>query len=286
MVECASNVSHVPRRPPVLSRAAPRYRRSPLFLFAFQSSELGHIGTFFFGLCHFEDILHHHHRSRMIRLLFYDAAGNFSLAEFPDRNTPPYAILSHTWSSNEEDECTKKDIEEGTWVGKAGSVKLQFSMKQASTDGLKYVWIDTCCINRESSAELSEAINSMFKWYQSAARCYVYLSDLSSTRQRSFQTQGCCHSDELHHLKKWRTALQSSRWFTRGWTLQELLAPKTVVFFSRDGTCLGHKQELLEEIHQITGIPTEALRGGGRSLGNFSVGDRLRWGHNLSLIHI
>jgi hypothetical protein len=216
----------------------------------------------------------------MIRLLRYDATGTPILEEFSSETTPPYASLSHTWSTTEEEECSKKDVEAGTWYVKPGSSKILFCLEQALQDGLEYVWIDTCCINNESSAELSEAINSMFKWYKLAAKCYVYLSDVAVGAENNLLSENCDPNDELVSSKMWKSAFLKSRWFTRGWTLQELLAPTTIDFFSKTSTCLGTKQELLEEINHITGIPKDALRGGGDSLANFSVDERLSWARN------
>src|ERR1700729_3419722 len=109
-----------------------------------------------------------------MHLLKLQDDGELSLAEFVGNDIPPYAILSHTWGEDHE-EVTFKNIVEGTGKSKAGYAKIRFCGKQATKDGLQYFWVDTCCINKSSSAELSEAINSMFHWYQDAARCYVYL---------------------------------------------------------------------------------------------------------------
>ena len=101
-------------------------------------------------------------------------------------------------------------------------------------------------LDKPSSAELSEAINSMFHWYQKAARCYVYLSDVSISKRKASDMSAEC---------TWESAFRASKWFTRGWTLQELLAPKSVEFFSREGKCLGNKRTLEQKIHEMTGIP-------------------------------
>jgi hypothetical protein len=95
----------------------------------------------------------------------------FSLVERVGGNIPPYAILSHTWGLD-EDELTYKDVTKGRGDGKSGHYKLDFCSKQAAKDGLDFFWVDTCCIDKQSSAELTEAINSMFKWYQKADKHY------------------------------------------------------------------------------------------------------------------
>ena len=105
--------------------------------------------------------------------------GKFSLTKDLNRDIPQYAILSHTWGPDEE-EVTYRDLVDGTGVGKVGYEKLRFCARQSARDGLRYFWIDTCCINEAESTELSKANNSMFSWYRDAARCYVYLSDVSA----------------------------------------------------------------------------------------------------------
>ena len=114
-----------------------------------------------------------------MHLLEHNTSSEFSLSEedFVD-NIPPYAILSHTWG-NYLEEVTFKDLMENTGKSKPGYEKIRFCGEQAKRDGIQYFWVDTCCIDKSSSAELSEAINSMFRWYRDAAKCYAYLSDVS-----------------------------------------------------------------------------------------------------------
>ncbi|RYO96172.1 hypothetical protein DL765_011653 [Monosporascus sp. GIB2] len=107
-----------------------------------------------------------------MRLLKPEDNGEFSLSEFVGDNIPPYAILSHTWGADDE-EVAFKDLMDGTSKTKAGYRKIQFCRKQIANDNLEYFWVDTCCIDKASSAELSEAINSMFRWYHEAAKCYA-----------------------------------------------------------------------------------------------------------------
>jgi Heterokaryon incompatibility protein (HET) len=111
-----------------------------------------------------------------MRLLGRKPDGDLALREFTGRDVPAYAILSHTWS---EEEVSFQEVEAGTGKDKAGWKKIDFCAKQAWADGLRYIWVDTCCIDKKNAVELSEAINSMFRWYQKAVRCYVYLSDVS-----------------------------------------------------------------------------------------------------------
>ena len=113
-----------------------------------------------------------------MRLLQLETDDSFSLVDFIGRDPERYAILSHTWGPNNE-EVTYQDLLSGTGKERSGYHKLIFCGKQAAKDGLQYFWVDTCCIDKSSSAELSEAINSMFRWYSEATKCYVYLSDVS-----------------------------------------------------------------------------------------------------------
>ncbi|KAH8768368.1 heterokaryon incompatibility protein-domain-containing protein [Diaporthe sp. PMI_573] len=171
-----------------------------------------------------------------MRLLECSDDGKLSLTEsLFNHKIPPYAILSHTWSADNTKEVTFKDIEGGTSKGKAGYGKIKFCAEQAGRNGLRYIWIDTYCIDKSNKAELDEAINSIFQWYRDASRYYAYLSD----------------------------------------TLQELLAPLSVEFFTQEGTLLGDKRSLEQHIYKITGIPTPALQG--TPLSQFGVDERFSW---------
>ena len=198
-----------------------------------------------------------------MRLLKLNDDESFSLIWFSKDKIPPYAILSHTWGRGEDDEVTFKDITDGTGTDKRGFEKLRFCDRQAKIDDLHYFWVDTCCIDKSSSSELQTAITSMFRWYQNAERCYVYLSDVSVRTE-----------DGQAHVE-WESSFCSSRWFSRGWTLQELLAPKIVEFYSRDGVRLGSKVSLQQKIHDVTRIAADALEN--RPLSEFSVDERLKW---------
>jgi hypothetical protein len=192
-----------------------------------------------------------------MRLLHIQTDGGFHLVNYVGRNFPPYAILSHTWG-RDEDEVTMSDLVHNTGSNKAGYRKLNFCSKQAASDHLEYFWVDTCCIDKSSSNELQEAINSMSRWYRDATKCYVYLEDVSE-----------------ESLRENSLSFQKSRWFTRGWTLQELLAPKSVEFFSAEGILLGSRSSRLQEVAQITHIPVEALEG--KAFSSFSVDERMGW---------
>ena len=197
-----------------------------------------------------------------MRLLECKPDGDLVLHKFTGSDVPAYAILSHTWG---QEEVSLQEVEAGISKNKDGWKKIEFCAKQADADGLRYIWVDTCCIDKKDAVELSEAINSMFRWYQSAARCYVYLSDVS--------TQG---AEQNGHIKStWEPALRESRWFTRGWTLQELIAPTLIDFFSSEGKRLGNKLTLEPIIHKITGIAASALKRD--ALSNFGIRERMLW---------
>lgn len=172
--------------------------------------------------------------------------------------TLPYAILSHRW---EEGEVSYQDIQTGRARQRKGYAKLDGCCNLARSQGFKYVWIDTCCIDKTSSAELTEAINSMFRWYQGADECYAYLGDV-----RSPQLQDPRAQEEF----------SASVWFTRGWTLQELIAPRKVLFFNRSWQYLGSKRKLRLLLSMITSIDPDILMGK-TSLSGCPVAQRMAW---------
>lgn len=199
-----------------------------------------------------------------MRLLERKNKDEFSLTEDFICNIPAYVILSHTWGTNNQ-EVTFKDMNEGSEKSKAGYHKIQFCGEQAARDGYRYFWVDTCCIDKSNNAELSEALNSMYRWYQHAAKCYVYLADVS------IQDPNLVNGASISRNE----AFRKSRWFTRGWTLQELIAPKSIQFFSLEGQFLGDRKLLERQIHEITGIAIMALQG--TTLSEFSVKERFSW---------
>ncbi|KAF2749610.1 HET-domain-containing protein, partial [Sporormia fimetaria CBS 119925] len=208
-----------------------------------------------------------------MRLLYYREDyredGELSITDKLATNAiPPYAILSHTWGA-EDEEVTFDDLADNAGRDKPGYKKIQLCGEQAKRDGLQFFWVDTCCINKANKAELSQAIRSMFRWYRNAKKCYVYLEDVSIKKVK--------HVNTLSELT-WKPAFSSSRWFTRGWTLQELLAPTGVEFFSRDWHKLGDRLSLKAHIHETTTIPYDVLEGA--SLSNSSIDERLRWAQN------
>ncbi|KAI8930558.1 hypothetical protein NX059_012168 [Plenodomus lindquistii] len=178
---------------------------------------------------------------------------------------PPYAILSHRWRDSE---ILLEDIASDAYKDRQeGYPKLQFCAERAAQDELQYFWIDTCCIDRWTLCERSKAVNSMFRWYKNAAQCHVFLSDVSTST-----------ATETPQRRDWEASFRASAWFSRGWTLQELIAPVSVEFFSRQGWHIGEKASLDQLLHEITDIPLTALRN--CPLDRFSASERRRWAEN------
>ncbi|GKT64325.1 heterokaryon incompatibility protein [Colletotrichum tofieldiae] len=180
------------------------------------------------------------------------------LGEFYEGKVPAYAILSHTWADGE---ILFRDLE-GDPPTKAGWAKVQSACRLARGQGYAWIWIDTCCIDKSSSSELSEAINSMFKWYRDAEICFAYLADVPYAEPGTSECAG---------------ALASSRWFTRGWTLQELLAPAVLDFYSSDWRRIDSRSVLGGVVGKITGIDAVYLCDGKPRLAEASVAERMSW---------
>ncbi|KAI0401108.1 heterokaryon incompatibility protein-domain-containing protein [Xylaria palmicola] len=211
------------------------------------------------------------------------------LEEFFEPFTPSYAILSHTWGSEEilyHDVANasltmrERSDQEGItplphWGHKKGASKVLSSAALARTKGLDYIWIDTCCIDKTSSAELSEAVNSMFRWYSRADVCLAYLVDFALPQPEDTQER--------------LETLSQSRWFRRGWTLQELIAPETVELYDMGWNLIGARHELSRELHETTSIAMDVLRRGPRdfmttprspaaeTLRRYSVSEKMSW---------
>lgn len=185
-----------------------------------------------------------------------------TIEEFKSKH-PPYAILSHTWGA---EEVTFEEYTQPRARSKAGFTKIRGVCAQAKKDDCEYLWIDTNCIKKSDPLELNEAIASMFRWYREAGVCYAYLADVPDS---------AVAVDKRGQLTVSSTFV-NSRWFTRGWTLQELLAPKNVVFFSQNWRPLGSKNTLQHPLAQITGVPADYLVGS-KPLRAASVAERMSW---------
>ncbi|KAL6791595.1 putative ankyrin repeat-containing protein [Trichoderma sp. SZMC 28012] len=179
------------------------------------------------------------------------------IEEFGFGEIPNYAILSHRWYKYE---LNLQDVQSRIWEKQdftdenkiKAFEKINRCCVRAKSDSFRYAWIDSCCIDKTSSAELSEAINSMYLWYYKAGRCYAYLSDVQSM-----------------------ATFQESEWFKRGWTLQELLAPAEVFFLDKDWNDLGTKKSLQEAVSDQTRIPVNILFGA--DLETATVAQRMSW---------
>ncbi|PIL33652.1 hypothetical protein GSI_04275 [Ganoderma sinense ZZ0214-1] len=197
--------------------------------------------------------------------LLHTSTGQLEHFNSPDNVKGGYAILSHVWQQPEmsfqelQALSSQPSSSQDTLLARA-SPKIRECCKLAESHGYQWLWIDTCCIDRSSSAELSEAVNSMFAWYSRAHVCYAYLYDVP--------TSGSLHRRE--------SAFRTSRWFSRGWTLQELIAPRNLVFVSQDWTMIGTKASLASLLEEITGIDADVLTFR-RSVADVSVARRMWW---------
>lgn len=228
-------------------------------------------------------------------------ANSLELHDFLNPEAPSYVILSHTWG-RKEDEVLFEDIISKKAKSKKGFAKVRGCCAKAREDGFEWVWIDTCCIDKSSSAELSEAINSMFKWYHQSTVCYVYLQDVTTAArlkskhvqyQASFEQFICDQNREVRRKYNERDKVfgftadedaetklhplqfHESRWFTRGWTLQELIAPKNVEFYTAEWVDIGTKASSPAQISAVTRVPVHVLRG--ENLGTCTIAERMSW---------
>jgi hypothetical protein len=200
-------------------------------------------------------------------------------------NIPPYAILSHTWGVDEitydmllKDRSALYSPFQRIFGLRVGFRKIELACRQAKRDCLSHIWIDTCCIDKSSSAELSKAINSMFAWYRDATICYAYLEDVPSNygsvpeqQERAVKYPVGEDCEDLLN-----STFASNRWFTRGWTLQELIAPANVTFYDNAFGFIGTKQGLAYLLKLITRID-EALLTGERPIEAFCIARRMFW---------
>jgi hypothetical protein len=182
---------------------------------------------------------------------------SLQLEFFTDEPYPEYAVLSHRWSGTE---MNIRDLQDGkASLREVGYKKMVLTCAQAEADGIDYIWIDTFCIDKESSAELSESINSMFAWYKRAKVCYAFMADVT------------CQGDGRRN-----DDFDRSEWFERGWTLQELIAPKEVVFYSKDWKEIGTRSKMASRLSCITKVD-EGVLTGVIELRYVSIAKRMSW---------
>ncbi|KAH7119651.1 heterokaryon incompatibility protein-domain-containing protein [Dendryphion nanum] len=191
---------------------------------------------------------------------------------------PSYAILSHTWNENE---LIFEDLYTDDFTNLPGFSKVKQSCEQALRDGHSHIWIDTCCIDKRSSSELSEAINSMFQWYGEALECFAFLQDVydySDIEEFKWCPENyILTSTQLQKLKNSQFA--KSRYWTRGWTLPEVIAPNSVVFYDHNFQRIGSRDELRRVVSVITGI-NENMFWEHVKLEEFSIATRMSWASN------
>jgi hypothetical protein len=219
---------------------------------------------------------------------------------FHDNQTPQYLILSHTWGNEEVTYQDMRFLQQchalpyslnnnsilmpaleaaaGLKISamdripvqaRIGYEKILKTAKLAKEHELDYFWIDTCCIDKSSSAELQEAINSMYRWYQQSCLCAVYLEDAFPARDQ--------YSGVLFEFNM-ATMLRGSKWITRGWTLQELIAPETLEFYDRKWGLMGSRNDFYAAVAEATGIPPTVLYTG--DLSRVSVAQKMSWAAN------
>ncbi|KAI1364406.1 HET domain-containing protein [Xylaria arbuscula] len=197
--------------------------------------------------------------------LIHITSKSLELKEFTPPDVPPYAILSHTW---ENDEITYQEFKNMKIDnGKAGLIKIQKACHLARSKDFEYIWVDTCCIDKSSSAELSEAINSMFEWYRVSSVCFAHISDLPAG---TIDQPSTLWRDEENGI---------CRWFRRGWTLQELLAPNNVEFYDREWNFRGDKkdQQVMQRLSIMTGIRNPHVFLNSDTIMEVPVGERMSW---------
>ena len=195
----------------------------------------------------------------------------YELEDYIGSNVPSYAILSHRWGKGE---IMYSDYRKGRCLTGPGYSKIFKACNFAKSRGHGFIWIDTCCIDKKSSAELTEAINSMFNWYRKAAECYAYLPDVHSERTDIAMEE-----------------LRRSEWFRRGWTLQELIASSSVTFCTSSWRVIGDKRSTAHDhgpasiIKKATGVPRVVLRHPDK-LWSFSVAERMSWASNRTITRV
>ncbi|PSN71998.1 HET-domain-containing protein, partial [Corynespora cassiicola Philippines] len=202
---------------------------------------------------------------------------------------PRYAALSHRWEKKEITFRTinSKALRNGSLASfevdlRPSAAKIIGACTVARQQQFEYVWIDTCCIERSSSEELSRALNMMFKWYREAAVCYTFLKDVAFS-----QVTG----EMFNSIHEGRSG-QASEWFERGWTLQELLAPSKVDFYDKDWKFMGTRDSLADIVGRISGIEPgylkdpESGRSGKRGFQEASVATKMSWMAGRTTKHV
>ncbi|KAH9892096.1 heterokaryon incompatibility protein-domain-containing protein [Xylariomycetidae sp. FL2044] len=210
-------------------------------------------------------------------------AGELRLLDIVEPTDLTYAILSHTWGRQgpdglwgyEDEEILFADVGVGDTRDKKSPAwdKIWHACRIALNHGLSYIWVDTCCINKESSAELNESINAMFSWYAQSDLCLAYLADLRRSPNPQPGSEPKSGSQDLED------ELRCCRWVHRGWTLQELIAPRNMGFYDQDWNLIGSRADLAVVLQNITGIHIDALQGV-KPCSSFTIAERMNWAAN------
>lgn len=212
----------------------------------------------------------------------------FKLKEFGEYEVPPYAILSHTWGLRE---ASLRELRKATSISiKTNQIfrKIVCACFQARKDCLQWLWVDTACIDNTSSVDVQEAVNSAYEWYQKSQICYVYLDDLDgSCPPLSDPTiEGCGrHGEQNHRIPFWAESMANCKWFTRGWTVPELIAPMRIKFFGKTWKLVATKTNLVRYLSRITGIDAGVLTHA-RKIGSVSIAVRMSWAANRQTTRI
>lgn len=214
------------------------------------------------------------------------------LEEVLDPDSVAYAALSHTWGASNDEVSHQEfhNLEEAR--KKPGFAKIEKTCKIAQSEGLEYAWVDTCCIDKTNSAELSEAINSMYRWYEESAICYAFLEDMlfEDAKPDDPTPSPSVPSREGEYRRPvdrspLTAALANCRWFSRGWTLQELIAPRTLRFYDAFWTLVAEKSAIAKVLEAVTGIDEAALIDSTTIL-SYRVYERMSWASQRSTTRI
>jgi Heterokaryon incompatibility protein (HET) len=199
------------------------------------------------------------HRNTTMRLINTE---EYQIHDFFDTlSIPRYAILSHCWAA---DEVCFRDLRDPSLASeKLGLQKVKEFCLRAGYLGFQWLWIDTACVDRSSSAELSEAINSMFSWFRQSQACIVYLGDV----------------EYVEDIEEQEKKIRQSQWMRRSWTLQELIAPQDVRFYAANWMQIGTKESLLPLLSEVTQVDKAVLEDA-EHLSNFSIGRIMSWAAN------
>ena len=208
-----------------------------------------------------------------------DTTERGGLTTFSDNSIPPYAILSHRWRNEDEEVSYKLYQKSRVPSNLPGSDKIEKLRQIAADRGFQWAWIDTCCIDKRSSTELSKAINSMYKWYERSAECYVYLADVDfSASELSLKSQSeDAFWDSPGGWSTFKGKFSNSCWFKRGWTLQELIAPNKIIFYDRRWNEISSVEHVYKEVAKVTKIGEQWLAPPHMRSPRASIATRMSW---------